>query len=100
MADDLPIPVHASASQALRTDPCVKDWTCARCGRRLLLRRRMRRPGGCGHCGAHALAPSPRRPRWRRRSARRLAADGLIVERGRPAPGHPWRGRCHRSWRN
>jgi len=63
MADDLPIPVQRSASEEPRTDPCVKDWTCAHCGRRLLLRMRMRRPGGCGYCGALALAPSPSRPR-------------------------------------
>ena len=63
MADDLPLTVNERASQALRIEPCVRDWTCAHCGRRLLLRIRMRRPGGCGYCGAIALEPSRDRRR-------------------------------------
>jgi hypothetical protein len=63
MADDLPIPLHERAPQPLRIEPCAKDWTCARCGRRLLLRIRVRRPGGCGYCGSLALEPSADRQR-------------------------------------
>jgi len=63
MTDDLPLAEHERAPQELRADPCVKDWTCAHCGRRLLLRIRMRRPGGCGYCGALALEPSRDRRR-------------------------------------
>ncbi|MBW8758252.1 MAG: hypothetical protein JF586_11640 [Burkholderiales bacterium] len=63
MADDLPLPPHDSAAQPLRIEPCVKDWTCARCGRRLLLRIRLRRPGGCGYCGSLHLEPSARHQR-------------------------------------
>lgn len=63
MADDLPISVHESAPPQLRIERCVKDWTCAHCGWRLLLRIRVRKPGGCGNCGALALEPSPERLR-------------------------------------
>jgi len=48
--------------QPPRPEPCVHDWRCVRCGRRLLLRIRTRRPGGCGHCGSVQLEPLPRRP--------------------------------------
>jgi hypothetical protein len=61
MADDLPITVHESDPQQQRIEPCVRDWTCAHCGCRLLLRMRMRRPGGCGACGSLHLQPSPKR---------------------------------------
>jgi len=63
MADDLPAPLHPNAPPPLRIEPCTKDWTCTRCGRRLLLRVRVRRPGGCGHCGSPDLAPSADRRR-------------------------------------
>jgi len=63
MADDLPALLPASAPQPLRIEPCAKDWTCARCGCRLLLRMRMRRPGGCGHCGSLHLEPTAERRR-------------------------------------
>jgi len=63
MADDLPLPLQECAPQPPRIEPCAKDWTCARCGRRLLLRIRVRRPGGCGHCGSLHLEPSASRPR-------------------------------------
>ena len=61
MAEPLPTDVPESAPQQPRIEPCVKDWTCAQCGCRLLLR--VRKPGGCGNCGSLALEPSPERLR-------------------------------------
>ena len=63
MAEPLPTAAHESAPQQPRIEPCVKDWTCAQCGCRLLLRVRVRKPGGCGNCGSLALEPSPERLR-------------------------------------
>ena len=59
--DDLPLTLHETEPPPQRTEPCVRDWTCAHCGRRLLLRMRMRRPGGCGWCGSLHLEPSAAR---------------------------------------
>jgi hypothetical protein len=63
MADHPCLPSRERAPEPARIEPCVKDWTCARCGRRLLLRIAVRRPGGCGHCGSLHLEPSASRPR-------------------------------------
>lgn len=61
MTDDLTIALQESEPQLQRTEPCVKDWTCAHCRSRLLLRMRMRNPGGCGNCGSPRLEPTPQR---------------------------------------